>query len=172
MARKRRDEDDDEGEKVTVTDPRKRQKIIRDAARAILKLKAEQRALGAQMAEHRGKVKSLGIKAAIFNAGLKIFALDDEDERGADCDATSEVFKAFGLGVQLRMDVDQKTNGHAAEADPDAEGFKAGKEGMSAMSNPYKPRSKNRKLWADAWLRGTKENAPDNDDAGEDRAAA
>lgn len=154
---------------------KERAKIIREAVGAIVQLKGEKGAIQEQITEVRGRVKSLGIKAAEFNVALRFFELDTED-RNESLDGLRECFLALKLGEQLNfLDAMPDAEPPAAEAAAEAPkpkrngsggaeatgtgfshgaGFQAGTGGKKAIDNPHAPGSISHAEWHKGYLEG------------------
>lgn len=75
-------------------------KVIAEVAGIIIQLKGEKSAIQEQITEARGRIKSLGIKAAEFNVALRYYELQAED-RNTGLDNLRLCFEGLGMGAQL-----------------------------------------------------------------------
>lgn len=98
---RRRKQEEPEGDQTTRNHNAKHvKKVIAEAAGEIIRLKGEKSAIQELIAEQRGRIKSLGIKAAEFNVALRYYELEREDRAG-DLDNLKVCFEALGMGEQL-----------------------------------------------------------------------
>lgn len=152
---------------------KERAKIIRECAGAIVQLKGEKAAIQEQITEVRGRVKSLGIKAAEFNVALRFFELDAED-RNESLDGLRECFLALKLGEQLNFldAIPDASEGDTAARTPKPRrngnggaeatgtgyshgaGAQAGASGKKATDNPHASGSLAHAEWHKGWLEG------------------
>lgn len=155
-----------------------RQKIMREVAREIVRLKSEMAPIQAEITEQRGRIKSLGIKAKVFNIALSMAELEDAAERDADMDALRESFEALKIGGQLDWlsavpGEDEDDGIDRGAPDPRgvdksapvgaaaAAGLKAGKAGKPKDTCPYPEGTPARASWNEAWQTAQNENLKD-----------
>ena len=91
--------DSEAGEVTRTHNATEQKKIIAEVASNVIRLKAEKAAIQEQITEQRGKLKSLGIKAADFQVALRYHELEVEDRNPA-LDNLRLCFEALGLGEQ------------------------------------------------------------------------
>lgn len=74
-------------------------RIIKEAADEIIKLKAERAEIQAQITQAKGQVKGAGIKLTDFNVALRMYELEAED-RNESMNGIKICFEALGIGDQ------------------------------------------------------------------------
>jgi ribosome modulation factor len=145
-----------------------RAKIMREAAAEIIRLKAQKASIQEQIAEQRGRIKSLDIKAIDFNVAMRLMELEAED-RDKSLDGLREAFEALGVGQQLDWvsGIDygagdkRGVDASAAVGAAAAAGLRAGKAGKPADNNPYPEGTPAHASWLEQWHAAQADNLKD-----------